>query len=235
MKLKDIISGTRAIHRVRLPLVNVPSGDAAALPELVAQRERDQAASPPGVAAFSLGYVECGVRVLTGLETQEVLKHAEAYAERNGSKRASPGDPLYDFGQRLYTVALATVDPDSNPSDPDPFFGERGNVESAVQAILESPHIGRDGILYLSERQEYWQDMLNPQELKATPERLYELVGEVATSRDAGPFWRLRPGMQWALARFMATQLLASPDHRFFFTSDSSGLSSNSNAETGSS
>lgn len=233
MKLKDIMAGTRAIHRVRLPLVNVPSSEAVAHPELAEQRARDQAADPRGLAAFSAGYIEAGVRVLLGRETREALKRARAYAETNGSKTPVPGDPLYDFGLRLYLVALATVDPDSDPRDPDPFFGERGDIESAVTAILESPHIGRDGILYLSEQQQAWQDLLNPQELRVSPERLYELVAEVATSPDAGPFWRLRPGMQWVLARFMASQLLSSPDHKYFFTADSAvSISSSTEAAT---
>lgn len=221
MKLKDIIAGTRAIHRVRLPLVNVPSGDVAALPELADQRARDQAAAPQGQAAFSAGYVEVGLRVLSGIEGQELLKCAQAYAERNGSKRAEPGDPLYDFGLRLYTVALCTVDPDSDPANPEPFFGERGNIESAVTAILTSPHIGRDGIVYLSQQHEDWQDLLNPELRKLTLEELWAKVGEVAASKDARPFFELQPGLRWIFARFMAGQLVSSPDLRFFSGADS--------------
>lgn len=228
MKLKDIIAGTRAIHRVRLPLVNVPSGNAIAPSELAAQRERDQAAAPPGQAAFSADSVEVGVRVLTGLESQEILKEARAYAEKHGSKRPEPGDPLYDFGLRLYTVALSTVDPDSDARNPEPFFGVRGSVQSAADEILSSPHIGRDGILYLSEQQQVWQDLLNPQELKVTPERLYELVGEVAASQDADPFWRLRPGMQWVFVRFMAVQLWNALDPKSSSGADSPTPSSSS-------
>lgn len=234
MKLKDIIQGTRAIHRVRLPLVNVPVGDAAALPELAAQRERDQAAAPPGQAAFSAGEIEVGLRVLLGIETQEALKRALSYAELHGSKNPGPGDPLYDFGLRLYTVALAAVDPDSDPRDAEPFFGNRGDPQSGVDDILNSPHIGRDGILYLSEQQEYWQDLCSPQPLKLTPEQLWEKVGEVAASRDGRPFFGLRPGLQWVLARFMAGQLVSSPDHKFFFGADSPGKTSPSPAPSSS-
>lgn len=212
MKLKDIIAGTRAIHRVRLPLVNVPSGDFAALHELAEQRARDQAAAPAGQAAFSFDHVEVGLRVLLGVETQQALKSARDYAERNGSKMPSPGDPLYDFGWRLYTIALAAVDPDSDPKNPEPFFGERGNLDSAVEEILASPHIGRDGILYLSEQQEFWQDLLNPQQLRLSLEQLWQKVGEVAASRDARPFLELQPATRWIFARFMASQLLNSPD-----------------------
>jgi hypothetical protein len=221
VKLKDIIQGTRAIHRVRLPLVNVPADDATAPPELAAQRARDQAAAPPGQAAFSSGYVEVGLRVLLGVETQEVLKRAQSYAEQHGSKTPNPGDPLYDFGLRLFTVAIAAVDPESDPRDAEPFFGNRGDAQSGVDDILDSPHIGRDGILYLSEQQEYWQDLCSPQPLKITPEKLWEKVGEVAASRDARPFFGLRPGLQWVLVRFMAGQLVSSPGHRFFFGADS--------------
>lgn len=230
MKLKDIIAGTRAIHRVRLPLVNVPSGDVAAHPELVAQRARDQAAAPPGQAAFSSGYVDVGLRVLLGVETTRAMKCAQDFAERSGSKDPTPGDPLYDFGWRLYTVALAAVDPDSDPKSPEPFFGERGNVESAVEEMLSSPHIGRDGILYLSEQHESWQDLLNPLILKLSLEQLWAKVGEVAASRDAGPFFELQPATRWIFARFMAAQLLSSLDPRSSSTASSPSESSNSSA-----
>ena len=172
--------------------------------------------------------MDVGVRVLLGLETEIALREARRYAEENKGK-AEPGDPLYDFGLRLYTVALATVDPDSDPRDPEPFFGTRGNLESAAAEILASPHIGRDGILYLSERQEYWQDLLNPRPLKLSPEELWVKVGEVAVSKDARPFWELRPGLQWVLVHFMAGQLVSSPEHRFFSTADSPEKASNSN------
>jgi hypothetical protein len=221
MKLKDILQGSRAIHRVRLALLNVPPDHGL---------ERVQAAAPTGQAAFAVpDHVELGLRVLLGLETERVLECAQAYAEKHGSKRPQPGDPLYDYGMRLYTVAISAVDPDSDPKDPDPFFGVRGDLESAVQEIQTSPFIGRDGVLYLSEQQEHWQDALNPSPLKVSPERLYELVVEVATSKDARPFWELRPGMQWVLARFMAGQLLSSPDQRFFSTSSSPESTSSSN------
>lgn len=212
MKLKDIIAGTRAIHRVRLPLVNVPSGAVDAHPELTEQRARDQAAAPEGQAAFSVGYVDVGLRVLLGIESQQTLKNAEAYALRNGAKNPGPGDPLYDFGLRLYTVALAAVDPDSDPKNPEPFFGERGNIESAVDEILHSPHIGRDGILYLSEQHESWQDMLNPLVLRLSLEQMWTKVGEVAASRDARPFLELHPATRWIFTRFLASQLLSSLD-----------------------
>lgn len=227
MKLKDIIAGTRAIHRVRLPLVNVPSVDAA-LPELAEQRARDQAAAPQGQAAFCLDSVEVGIRVLLGIESQEVMRCALAYAERNGSKNPVPGDPLYDFGWRLYTVALAAVDPDSDPKSPEPFFGVRGNLESAVEEILSSPHIGRDGILYLSEQQEFWQDLLNPQRLKLSLEQYWAKVGEVATAKDAGPFLELQPATRWSFARFMASQLLNLLDPKSSSTASSPNESSSS-------
>lgn len=224
MKLKDILQTPRAIHRVRLALLNVPPAPG---------QERVQAAAPTGEAAFGVrDSVDVGLRVLLGRETERVLECAQAYAERHKAKRAEPGDPLYDYGFRLYTVALSAVDPDSDPKDPEPFFGSKGDLESAVDEILSSPFIGRDGILYLSEQQEHWQDALNPSPLKVSPERLYELVVEVATSRDARPFWELRPGMQWVLARFMAGQLVSSPEQRFFSGASSPESSSSSSGST---
>jgi hypothetical protein len=75
--------------------------------------------------------------------------------------------------------------------------------------ILASPHIGRDGILYLADQHENWQDLCNPRALKMSMERQWALVGEVAASVDGRPFFLLRPGMRLSFARFMAVLLMS--------------------------
>jgi hypothetical protein len=236
VRLKDIRAGARAIHRVRLPLVNVPTPFGPSQPELAAQRERDQAAAAQSGAAASVvpDSVEVGVRVLTGLEMGAILENTARTAVEKGGKNV-PTDPIYQYWLSVYTVVLSCVDPDSDPSNPDPFFGDRGNLDSAVAEILGSPHIGRDGIIFLHEQQEHWQDICNPQASKVSPEKLYELAGEVAASKDADPFLRLRPAMQWLLVRFLASQLLTAPDHRLPFGPSSQESSSDSLPESASS
>lgn len=229
MKLKDIIAGTRAIHRVRMPLVNVPAPYAPEQPELAAQRERDHAAAAPAegaaVSAFPT-HIEVGLRVLTAGEIDQILEYAAVQTTKKGGK-AHPSDPQYQFQLALYTSAIAAVDPESDPKKPEPFFGA-GTIDSAVAEILSSPHVGRDGLIFLQEHQEHWQDVCNPQALKLTPEQLWAKVGELASSPDADSFLELRPGMRWSLARFMASQLMSLPEHRLLSGPDLPEESSNS-------
>ena len=135
MKLRDIINGHRAIKRVALPLVNRPSPLAEQVPELDAQRAVDGGPSE----------VEVGIRVLTGLELATVYEKAGEFAKaRNVSAdQLNDRNPIYNLGCSVYTCALACVDPDTAAADPDPFFGERGDVESAALELLSSHHIGR--------------------------------------------------------------------------------------------
>jgi hypothetical protein len=218
MRLRDVLPGTRAIKRVPLPLVNVPSEYSAEVPELAQQRENDRAAASdePPVAPGAFSVPEVGVRAMTGLEQSLVFSKSREYATKHGGNPENPSDTLYNFATTAYTVAIACVDPDSNPKDPEPFFGNKGDPDSGVAELLASEHIGRDGIVYLHEQQELWQDLVSPQSLSMPPEQLWEAAREVATSKDAGPFLRLRPGMRWKLTQFLAnhwwsSQISSSP------------------------
>lgn len=210
MKLKDIMGGTRAIKRVSLPLVNVPCSLLPDIPELAEQRAKDAQTAASAGAPEVPAAVEVGLRVLTGDEFLSVYEKARKMAEARGSTRADESDPVYNMAESVYICALACVDPDSDPHNPEPFFGQKGDVESGVKEILASIHIGRDGLIFLAEQQEHWQDVCNPQGLKMSPERMFTLVGEVAASDDAAPFLRLRPGMRWSFARFMALLVVSS-------------------------
>ena len=221
MKFKDIPLGLRAIKRVDLPLVNVPCSLLPDVPELALQRQKDaEAAASQGAPAVP-GSVEVGLRVLTGDESLTIERLSRKMAEKNGAKSFDSSDAIFFMAQCLYTCAIACVDPDSHPKDPDPFFGLRPrkasieeleeDLQVGIDSLLNSPHVGRDGILYLAEQQELWQDLCNPQALKIGAERMWDLVGEVATSVDDRPFSRLRPGMRLSFARFMAAMLWTSP------------------------
>ncbi len=199
--------GTRAIRCVPLPLVNVPSALLPDVPELAAQRERDQSVVSPSDAAPAKPAPQVGLRVLTGAEYVSIAEKALVFAKSRGSNKADGDDPIYNLGTAVYTLALACVDPDSDPRDPDPFFGEHGDLESAVKQILESPHLGRDGIFFLSEAHELWQDVCNPRALKMSPQAMYAQVAEIAQKADISGFLALRPGMQWSFVLFMASLL----------------------------
>ncbi len=220
-KFKDIPVGLRAIKRVDLPLVNVPCPMLPDVPELAAQRQKDAEAAASRGAPAVPGSVEVGLRVLTGDESFLIERLTRRMAEKNGAKSFDSTDAIFFMAQCLYTCVIACVDPDSLPSDPEPFFGIRprknvsiedleADLQVGVDQILLSSHVGRDGILILAEQQELWQDVCNPLLLKKSPAEMWDLVGEVATSVDDRPFSDLRRGMQWSLARFMAALLWSS-------------------------
>lgn len=205
MRHRDIIQGTRAIKRVPLPLVNVRSSALPDLPELAEQRARDQAAASPGSAPPDAPAPEVGLRVLTGAELRTVAEKAREFAKND---KATEEDPLYALGKSVYTLALACVETDpADPRNPLPFFGEPGDVDSAAREILDSVHLGRDGITYLAEAQELWEDMCNPQAFKVSGQRMGELIGEIAADSDVRRFLSLGPATRWILLRTMAVLL----------------------------
>jgi hypothetical protein len=214
-KLSDWLQGTRLIRRIPLPLVNVPSEYSEDVPELAALREKDRAEAekntPPGSTPEGRSRVpELGIRTLNQLEQTSVIKLSRDYTKANGGNPDNPGDELYLLAKTAYTAVIACVDPDSDPKDPEPFFGRRGDPESGFRELLESAHIGRDALLYLKEQQELLEDEVSPQALRISPEKLWEAAQEVAESNDAGPFFRLRAGMRWKLTRFLAVHWLSS-------------------------
>ena len=220
-RLKDVLVGTRAIKRVPLPLVNVPSSASPDQPELSAQRQADreawQADAPPGSdpGAFDVSTVEVGLRVLTGAEHSLVLQKAVQFAKDRGGTGEFT-DPQHGLGMQVYTLAIACVDPDSDPRDPVPFFGEPGaeQIESAVREILASPMLGRDGIVYLHEAQELWQDMCSPQSHRVSTERFVEIMRQAATDGDARGFLALRPGTRWDCFRSISVLHVSSLTHK---------------------
>lgn len=225
MRLRDIAAGTRAIKRVPLRLCNVPCELLPDIPELAEQRAADrkawEAAQPgqaPPVAPDQT--VEVGLRVLSGDETATVYEKAAAFARSRGSVKPEETDPVYALGVSVYTCAIACVDPDSSPTEPVPFFGD-GSIESAAKEILDSPHLGRDGIVYLAEQHELWQDLCNPQGLKMNPFEMWNAIGKVAVEADHQTFLAMRPGLRVSFARFMAALLTTSLTGKLPFGFDS--------------
>jgi len=228
-KLDDIAAGTRAIKRIDLPLVNVPCSLLPDVPELMEQRKKDAEAAASRGAPVVPATVEVGLRVLTGAETLLIERLTNKLAEAEGCKAFEETDAIFNMAKSLYTCAISCVDPDSDPKDPDLFFSPPGTVvraskagayadakaqitfaDQCATAILASDHIGRDGIIYLAEQQEFWQDLCNPASLKMSEEQLWSLVGEVATEADPKTFLGLRLGLRWIFTRSMAALLMSS-------------------------
>lgn len=210
-KLSSIAKGNRAIKKVALPLVNVPNFLSPDVPELAAQRESDRAAAIENGEPANPDEVIVGLRVLTLEELTTVYEKAGDFARKRGVKEPNDTDPIYSLGISVYLCAIACVDPDSDVKDPDPFFGKRGDPESAALELLASPHIGRDGIAYLAETQEAWQDMCNPRANKVPPSVFYESIVALA---DKDPdialrtFLGCRAAMHFRLLRTMAGLLV---------------------------
>ncbi len=209
MKLQDVVAGTRAIKRVRMPLINCPGELQVDQPELKEQRKADQGETTAGQP-----YVEVGLRAMTGEEYADVLSRAHSFSLSRGIEKPDETSPIYNLGVAVYTCAVACVDPDSDPRKPQRFFGT-GTVESAADELLKSPHVGRDVITYLHEQQEAWQDQVNPQALKLDLVQMWKLVGEVADS--AGPLLNMRPGMRAIFTTFTARLAVNSPEYRSYF------------------
>ncbi len=206
-KLSSILKGHRAIKKVALPLVNMPSIVSPDVPELTAQRESDAA---QGGEPANQNEIQVGLRVLTLDELATIYQKAGDFARERGVKEPNETDPIYALGLSIYTCAVACVDPDSDVKNPDPFFGTRGDLESAARELLESVHIGRDGIAYLTEQHENWQDACNPQANRVSPHQFYDLIVEMADDnpdKALKTFLALRPGLRLRFATFMAKLL----------------------------
>jgi hypothetical protein len=145
---------------------------------------------------------DVGLRALTGIEWAEVLRQASDFATSRGGK-ADDSDERYQLGKMAHALALGCVDPD-DPQD-GLFF------DGGVQQILDSVDLGRDGIAYLYEQLEVWQDETHPQQLTMGPHELDGAIAQLAGDEESSQrfFSNLRRGMQWRCARFMALMLLS--------------------------
>ena len=186
-RLRSIMRGTRQIRPVSIPLKNMVAQDGM-----------------PDSVSVGLSVIQ---------DYGEILEGAARYAVSKGAK-PEPGNELYDYGKAVYTIAIACVDPESDPAHPIPFFGTSDNptVEERVSDVLSHPNIGRDTIMYLAECQDVWQDECSPQPGvgEKTPEQYYQMIAEVAAE---GPlaFLRLGAGMRLKFLLFTANLLLTLP------------------------
>jgi hypothetical protein len=192
MKASALIQGRRAIRRVKLPLANAGHLLGSQSSELTeAQREA-------GVSSREAPDV--GIRALTGWEWAEVLRLAGEFAAARGGK-SEDADELYQLGKMAHAMLYGCVDPD----DPEhgPFF------DGGVDQILNSIDLGRDGIAYLYEQIEMWQDITAPQLLRLDGAEVEGAITELAGPEESSLrfFTQLRPGTRWRFMRSMASML----------------------------
>jgi hypothetical protein len=201
-KASQLMKGRRAIRRVPYPTCNAGHLLGGQPPELAdTAQEAGVSAQQPMV----------GLRALTGVEWSEVLECASAFESDKTSER-------YELGRMVHALRLGCIDPD----DPKQglFF------DGGAQQILASTDLGRDGIAYLYEQLEEWQDEVHPQVLRMDSHELDGAIAKLAGDEDSSRrfFSELRAGMRWSLARSMASLLL-------IFLSSKSGSGSESPAK----
>jgi hypothetical protein len=149
--------------------------------------------------------VKVGIRVLEPDETADAVKFARSYAIGNGVADPQPGNPLYELGLRYKTLLLACFDVDS----PDP-QSESARFFSSVEEIAKAGTIGRDGVHFLYEHYEAWQDACSPQPGKLSEGEFWQTVIRLAENNDPLVSARFRPATLASLLRSMAELLLLS-------------------------
>lgn len=227
LKFGNVAKGTRAAKPVVLPLVNTAGPYQSDPPEAAAQRAID---GHPERAEIRLG-----VRAITPGELATILERAAEYA-RARKAEIDDRNSIYSLAYNLNLCAIACVDIDPvddagnpipfDPANAQPFFGT-GDIDSAIREMLESAHLSPDTIQYLAAEQEAWQDEVSPLATKLSPEQLWKIIGEVASSSDASPFLKLRLGTLLQCMRLLVSQLLSAQMDSSHSPSEQSESSSN--------
>ncbi len=177
-KFSEVVQGARARRRIKLPL-----------PGAQVDGETGQWTGPTA---------ELDIRVLRDDEYIEVLTSALAFARKRGLDRPEDGDPLYERGRMLHTLAITCLDWEKAD---EPFFT---GWEEITKSEVMTPEVV--GYLYL--QQQIFQDEISPLNKGMTPGEFYAAAVKTAGG-DLSFFVNSRPGMQWTFVRFLASQLIA--------------------------
>lgn len=151
--------------------------------------------------------VECkaSMRPILGDLEATVLERALAFAKSRGvgEVNAKPGEPIYELGYEVATIALALIDPDE-PEGTSPYF------DGGEAQVLQ--HLDRDRIALLYERHQAFQDTVSPRPRSLDQAEFFAKLLEIAASEegDDGPFASLRPALLKSFARTLAKQHLIS-------------------------
>lgn len=146
--------------------------------------------------------VAVDLRVLATIEYADVLERARAFAKARGVEDPSDGNPLYDFGIQVETLAIAILDSEK-PKDFAPFF-------ASSKQILEADVLTRDHIAYLFAHYEVFASEQSPLRGELDKADFLRLIAKSAEG-DFGPFCSLQPATQWASFRSLAVLFLSSP------------------------
>lgn len=182
-KFSTVVAGARARKRIQLPLpgahVDAETGDWV------------------GPTA------ELDVRALRDDEHTDVLREALGFARKRGLEKPEDGDALYERGKMLHTLAIACIDHESPPDNPQPYFDN--GWEQIHKSDLMTPEV--IGYLYL--QQQVFQDEVSPLRKDMSPAEFYAAAISTAGGNMAF-FVNSRPGVQWNFLRTLASQLVVS-------------------------
>jgi hypothetical protein len=157
--------------------------------------------------------VPVDVRMLTPMESAAVVSRATEFARERGAAELTDGNPIYDLGIYVHTLAIACLDTE-RPNEDAKFF------DGGHEQILNSEILAPDSIAHLFALYEHHMDevSLSPSEMDEAG--LRRLI-ESSAKGDMLPFCKLRPGMQWSFVHSMAVLL-----HKLLSPSTSSGSGS---------
>jgi hypothetical protein len=174
MKARDLLKGRKARKTFT---VELPSSDPGGDPETF----------------------DVDLTVLDGEREAMVLQGAREYAKQRGGE-GKEGEPLYELGHMVHTIALAIVDVDVKDKD-EPFF-------ESVDEVLRSHELGRDGIVYLYHAQKAFQQKVAPgRKIGETPAQYIELVMKTAEAETTDFFDALELASQQSYVLFTAKML----------------------------
>lgn len=143
--------------------------------------------------------VQVDLRMLTPMETIQVVEEATKFARERNAAIIDDGNPIYDLGIFVHTLALAVVDPEFKDREV-PYF------DGGADQILNSQLLGRDSIAHLFALYEIHVDRMSLSPREMSEDGLKQMI-ESCAEGDMLPFSRLRPGMQWSFTRSTAKLL----------------------------
>jgi hypothetical protein len=136
---------------------------------------------------------------ISGEEEAVVLTRARAFAVERGVADPKPGDPIYDLGLMVETLAVGCIDHESPPDAPARFFASAEEIRSFLD---------RERIVYLYELHALWQDELAPLGRTLSEDEYYKAVLKLADAEDPSlPFAMYRPAILGNFMLSMARQL----------------------------
>jgi hypothetical protein len=158
--------------------------------------------------------VEVGLLPLEPGANGIIMERAREYARQHGLDDPTEDEELYKYGKAIHRVLLGVVDPDSDPSAPEPFF------DGGIDQLLKLRELGQDGIFVLAEMHETFEEEISSR-TRTLSEEDYQTALEEVAGPNGLPFWfSLRPDTQWSFAHTTAFLLRAALGRK-----SSSGLS----------